>query len=116
MDVIDEEENRTPAIERNHARIASGRIAARSRELSFFVSTSGFDAFEKRDVPGLAVNLQDKLIALQAIDKTALLVKNHDIRLNQRGVHTDDLRALAGGSLILRKRQRSAGPAGRREY
>src|SRR6266478_7061808 len=112
VQVIDEEKECAPTIEWDRLTWgdAGGGLAARSRELGLFISAPRHDSLEKRNVPGLAVNLQNKLAALQAIYESALFVEDHYVCLHQRCVDPYDVRTLAGSSLLLRKPRLRARP------
>jgi hypothetical protein len=63
--------------------------------LRLFVPAAGGDSIKESNLTGLAFNFQDELIALETVDKIAVLVKNREVGLDQFSVDTHDLVAAA---------------------
>src|SRR5712692_5413617 len=103
MQVIDKKEDRASPIEREGRAggIAAERVAARGRKLRLFIMAAGLYPLEKRDLARLAINFQDKLLALQIFYELSSPVENRDVGLHQRSINTDHIVALTGCTLRL---------------
>ena len=100
MKVVDVEEDDAAAIERHRTFEIERGGAARCGELAFFVA-AGSDLFECLDGSWLAVDTQLEVIFGQAVNKLALLVKNHHVGLDEFGVNTYNVILwFAGGGVV----------------
>ena len=82
--------------------------------MCFLVGAAGSYAFEEFDRVRLAINAQLEFFPLEPVHKAALLVEDHDVRLDQVGVDADDvfwllfrLPALLSESLRRERQQRN---------
>src|SRR5204863_3569169 len=84
---VERQRNAFPACRRSQS--------ARGGQLRFFIATARHNAIKEREGAGLAVDLQHELITLQAVDKSPLLIKDHEIGLDQFSVDAHDVFCLS---------------------
>jgi hypothetical protein len=108
VQIVDEEEYGSAAIERlGHPAIRRRASYASGRgELRLFARAPGAYSIEERYFGGFPVYTQDELIRTKTIDKMSLLVENHDVRLYEIGVDSQDFVGLV---LLLVRRRLSIG-------
>jgi len=64
--------------------------------LRVLAPTAGTDLVKETNLSWLAINPQLKILGTQAVYETTVVVENHHIGLNQRGVNSQDVLALSG--------------------
>ena len=100
MQVVNVEKNCAAAVEWHRRLSRTGcwrrRTSSSGGELCFLIAAGGY-TFKEVDWFFLAIDLEEKVLALEIINHSSLRIENHYIGLHQISEDSDDIALILGG-------------------